>query len=225
MSLGFEVGVSNFYGTKQNLIDYVHQHNEDITFFKVDQVNQTAFKATVNNAKQASWLCRFNGASVNGNVIQVQMLSPPSNNALLNDLIDRIKFNYLNIKKRELDLSGIIAKVNQIKESNGIPTDYLNSYANTESFIKVIITKLKDRIPDLLYLNLANNGMKNVDDLFKEIKVTFPIVVSIDLSNNLVDNIAVFKNLKGVPIRNLILANNPVEQNMALIKRFVFYRH
>ncbi|RWS03825.1 nuclear RNA export factor 1-like protein [Dinothrombium tinctorium] len=79
---------------------------------------------------------------------------------------------------------------------------------NRTNMLIAIIRIIKENIPDLISLNIADNKLSILEP-FKSITDTCKLLKAVDLSNNQIRHMSEIENLKGLELEQLLLRGNP----------------
>ncbi|ELP85032.1 hypothetical protein EIN_079640 [Entamoeba invadens IP1] len=200
MSVGFPVIFQVFNGTQSELKAVINQLNPDVGIIQIEQKDSHSYRVVVKNTDQGRMMMNFNNFVFNGVQTIVTWERKPSEEAQLLQCFEIIKYSFLNVQKRQLDLSYMSQKLKQLGYT--IPK-------SIENIIKSALKYFHEQVPDLLELSLANNAIEN-SEVLKQIAYAFSQLSALDISNNKLSNFYDMKEFKKLPLRKLYVAGNPV---------------
>lgn len=157
-----------------------------------------SFYVVVDTTRESTAVSKLSGRPFNGARLTVkQVFNPHASNKLVQLLSSYVEANY-DATFAYLDLSAI---------KRGIPSVPID--LNNSNTTKTLFAVIKEKCPDVQTLNLASNRIHSLYSL-SHLRQSAPNVVNLSLEDNNVSDFRQLDHLKALPLRELMLRNNPI---------------
>jgi hypothetical protein len=157
-----------------------------------------SFYLVVDTTRESTAIAKLSGRSFSGARLTVkQVFNPHASNKLVQLLSSYVEANY-DASFAYLDLSAI---------KRGLPSVPID--LNNSNTTKTLFAVIKEKCPDVQTLNLASNRIHSLYSL-AHLRQSAPNVVNLSLEDNNVSDFRQLDHLKTLPLRELMLRNNPI---------------
>jgi nuclear RNA export factor len=157
-----------------------------------------SFYLVVDTTRESAAIAKLSSRQFNGSrLIIKQVFNPHASNKLVQLLSSYVEANY-DASFGYLDLSAL---------KRGIPSVPID--LNNSNTTKTLFAVIKEKCPDVQTLNLASNRIHSLYAL-SHLRQSAPNVINLSLEDNNVSDFRQLDHLKALPLRELMLRNNPI---------------